>query len=227
MFQISATLIVATIGKPQYNYDRPTGFTTITGYNQQMTPSFQNINQGTNFGGSNIGVSTGASEVFGVSGVSEVQNIHRHVYVYAPPEQDEIQTQKQIISQAPAQKHYKIIFIKTPTYQTLSQAQIALQRQNEEKTLVYVLVKKPEEAEDIQIQGSAQIPPSKPEVYFIKYKAKNSVSDVSNVRSGTALAGGSLVTGAGITTGTTISSGLSTGSFSTGIPRPQYGIPFK
>lgn len=35
--------------------------------------------------------------------------------------------------------------------------------QHEEKTIVYVLVKKPEDPQ------SPQSPPSKPEVYFIKY----------------------------------------------------------
>lgn len=44
--------------------------------------------------------------------------------------------------------------------------------QNEEKTLVYVLVKKPEEQPEIVIPTQAPTQPSKPEVYFIKYKTQ-------------------------------------------------------
>lgn len=49
------------------------------------------------------------------------------------------------------------------------------QTHTEEKTLVYVLVKKPDTHEDIQqiiAQPQPIQPPSKPEVYFIKYKAQ-------------------------------------------------------
>lgn len=49
---------------------------------------------------------------------------------------------------------------------------IPVQPQNEEKTLVYVLVKKPEEQQEIVIPTAAPTQPSKPEVYFIKYKTQ-------------------------------------------------------
>lgn len=49
---------------------------------------------------------------------------------------------------------------------------IPLQPQNEEKTLVYVLVKKPEEAPEVHIPTPAPTQPSKPEVYFIRYKTQ-------------------------------------------------------
>lgn len=56
-----------------------------------------------------------------------------------------------------------------PSYQA---PVIPVQPQNEEKTLVYVLVKKPEEQQEIVIPTSAPTQPSKPEVYFIKYKTQ-------------------------------------------------------
>lgn len=46
-------------------------------------------------------------------------------------------------------------------------------QQNEEKTLVYVLVKKPEEQPDIVIPTPIPTLPSKPEVYFIRYRTQN------------------------------------------------------
>lgn len=72
-----------------------------------------------------------------------------------------------------AQKHYKIIFIKAPSPPAYQAPIIPVAPQNEEKTLVYVLVKKPEEQQEIIIPQAAPTQPSKPEVYFIKYKVSN------------------------------------------------------
>lgn len=72
----------------------------------------------------------------------------------------------------PPQKHYKIVFIKAPTPPAPTAPVIPVIPQNEEKTLVYVLVKKPEEQPEIVIPTQAPTQPSKPEVYFIKYKTQ-------------------------------------------------------
>lgn len=87
---------------------------------------------------------------------------------------EELQQQQQVAPIIQRQKHYKIIFIKAPEAPSISHQLIQQQQQiNEEKTLVYVLVKKPESYVDIQPQIQQPIiPPSKPEVYFIKYKAQ-------------------------------------------------------
>ncbi|XP_044763535.1 extensin-3 [Coccinella septempunctata] len=98
--------------------------------------------------------------------------VHKHVYVHVPPPEPEYQAPPKVIPVAPAQKHYKIIFIKAPTPPTPTAPIIPAQPQNEEKTLVYVLVKKPEEAPEIVIPTPAPTQPSKPEVYFIKYKTQ-------------------------------------------------------
>ena len=96
--------------------------------------------------------------------------VQKHIYVHVPPpDQDEIRVQRPIPIAAP-QKHYKIIFIKAPSPPQYQAPIIPVQPQNEEKTLVYVLVKKPEEQQDIIIPTAAPTQPSKPEVYFIKYK---------------------------------------------------------
>lgn len=64
------------------------------------------------------------------------------------------------------QKHYKIIFIKAPETPSISHQLLQQQQQvNEEKTLVYVLVKKPESIHEIQPQVQQTVTqPSKPEV---------------------------------------------------------------
>ncbi|KAK9753084.1 protein of unknown function (DUF243) [Popillia japonica] len=98
--------------------------------------------------------------------------IHKHVYVHVPPPENEYPAPQKPIEVAPPQKHYKIIFIKAPTPPTPTAPIIPLQPQNEEKTLVYVLVKKPEDAPEIHIPTPPPTQPSKPEVYFIRYKTQ-------------------------------------------------------
>ncbi|XP_014228231.1 repetitive proline-rich cell wall protein [Trichogramma pretiosum] len=104
--------------------------------------------------------------------------IHKHVYVHVPPpEAPEYKAPKYVAPAPPPQKHYKIVFIKAPTPPTPTAPAIpALPQPDEEKTLIYVLVKKPEEAPEIQLPTQAPTQPSKPEVYFIRYKTQKEQS---------------------------------------------------
>lgn len=106
--------------------------------------------------------------------------VFKHFYVHAAPEEPEAPRFRQPAPLPPPQKHYKIIFIKTPS-QTVYQPQyVPVQQQNEEKTIVYVLVKKPEEAKEIVLPKVEQKPPTKPEVFFIKYNNKDDSQAVIN-----------------------------------------------
>lgn len=103
--------------------------------------------------------------------------VHKHIYVHVPPpEEEEERRPNGPVTQLPPQKHYKIIFIKAPSQEIKRQNLVASQPQNEEKTIVYVLVKKPEDVSGIQIPTIPPTAPSKPEVYFIKYKTQKSGS---------------------------------------------------
>jgi hypothetical protein len=176
---------------------------------------------GSSFGGSSFG------------GASQAAIVQKHIYVHVPPpEQEEIQAQRQI-PVAPAQKHYKIIFIKAPSPPQYQAPIIPVQPQNEEKTLVYVLVKKPEEQQDIVIPTAAPTQPSKPEVYFIKYKTQKEQGGASF---GGASAGGSSFGGADLGSiggGSDFSSGsgVSAGGADFGgapvNPQSSYGPPSK
>lgn len=92
--------------------------------------------------------------------------VTKHVYVHVAPEDPP----QLLPPPAAPRKHYKIIFIKAPT-QASHQRQViqaaAQQAPIEEKTLVYVLVDRPQQ----QVVVQPPVQPSKPEVYFIKYKA--------------------------------------------------------
>lgn len=71
--------------------------------------------------------------------------------------------------------------------------------QNEEKTLIYVLSKRPEEPADIVIPSPPSTPPSKPEVYFIKYQARReSVVDGGSAGGGAGADGNLGLGGAGV-----------------------------
>lgn len=96
--------------------------------------------------------------------------ITKSVFVHLPPDGDNELPQPQVLPVQPPKKHYKIIFIKAPEPPKFNAPIIPPQPQDEHKTLVYVLVKKPDEQQQIELPVPEATPPSKPEVYFIKYK---------------------------------------------------------
>uniref|UniRef100_A0A8D8QSR7 DUF243 domain-containing protein n=1 Tax=Cacopsylla melanoneura TaxID=428564 RepID=A0A8D8QSR7_9HEMI len=110
--------------------------------------------------------------------------VHKHVYVHVPPPEPTYYAPKRPQAPAPApQKHYKIVFIKAPTPPPPTIPDIpAIAPPDEQKTLIYVLVKKPDDAPQINIPTPAPTQPSKPEVYFIRYKTKLWVIHLGKVR---------------------------------------------
>ncbi|KAF5283190.1 hypothetical protein FQA39_LY17382 [Lamprigera yunnana] len=137
--------------------------------------------------GSNYGPPSGPSQNYGPPAPQygpPVQQpiVHKHVYVHVPPPEQEYPAPRKPIPVVTAQKHYKIIFIKAPTPPTPTAPVIPVQPQNEEKTLVYVLVKKPEPAPEIVIPTPAPTQPSKPEVFFIRYKTQKQDGGYSDSR---------------------------------------------
>ncbi|XP_062537294.1 keratin, type II cytoskeletal 1-like [Armigeres subalbatus] len=185
---------------------------------------------GGSFGGGSFG---GGSFTGGAQAFAPQQTVvQKHIYVHVPPQEPEETRPQQVLSQGVARKHYKIIFIKTPNVQP-SAAQIALQQsQQEEKTIVYVLVKKPDEQADINIPQLPSLPPSKPEVYFIKYKANKGASHgglVGGAIGGGAIGGGVASAGHGFdaSLGSLASSGSGASSsvVGGGVPHTDYGAP--
>jgi hypothetical protein len=99
--------------------------------------------------------------------------ITRNFYVHeAPEEGNDVRVEEKEIVVRP-QKQYKIIFIKAPSAGgSVSSSNTAIFPQNEEKTIVYVLSKKAEAAVSSGELPSAPAPvaPSRPEVFFVKYR---------------------------------------------------------
>ncbi|XP_037729452.1 mediator of RNA polymerase II transcription subunit 15 [Drosophila subpulchrella] len=100
--------------------------------------------------------------------------VSKDIYVHVPPaEEPEDRYPQPNLPPAPARKHYRIVFIKTPTPSATKTALRIKQAPVEEKTIIYVLTKKPDPL-DLQaaIEEIAPKQPSKPEVFFIKYKTQ-------------------------------------------------------
>lgn len=96
--------------------------------------------------------------------------IHKHVYVHVAPPEEEEESEKSKSLPPPPEKHYRIIFIQAPSPKS-SKFKIQLP-ETEEKTIIYVLVKKSDDDSEVELPPATPTNPSKPEVYFIRYKTK-------------------------------------------------------
>ncbi|XP_066259646.1 uncharacterized protein [Euwallacea similis] len=241
-----STFCALAYAKPQYNYPAPAppipaipnvnygvpggallgGLGgTSAGFSSGSAFSGNQISSSGNVG---IGASNGASNFGTTGGFSGGTLVQKHIYVHvAPPEPEEVRPQRPI-SGGQSTKHYKIIFIKAPSYDLQQQRILQAQAQHEEKTLVYVLVKKPEDVADITLPTAAPTAPSKPEVYFIRYKARSEATASASagaVAGSTGIGSGQQIIGGGSGIGSTLNIGTSGSSLSVGSPATSYGPP--
>ncbi|CAG9761355.1 unnamed protein product [Ceutorhynchus assimilis] len=115
---------------------------------------------------------------------SSTADASKYLYFFsAPEEEDEVIEAKYDQSAVPAKESTKIIFVKAPIYK--NQATISLPApQIEEKTLVYVLVRKHDGQPKVHFKEAATTLPSKPEVFFIRYKTqKEAEAAVAQIQS--------------------------------------------
>jgi len=120
-------------------------------------------NGGNNFG--NFGSSGTAGNLQSSGG-----QIHRHVYVHVAPDDPEDQQARVVRIPSKNDKHVNIIFVKTPSSSSSQQTEVVLPEQDEQKNIVYVLVRKFDPTTDLKIRAPRPTTPAKPEVYFIRYK---------------------------------------------------------
>lgn len=112
------------------------------------------------------GINTVENNVFEVP-VDEAE-ITKHFYIHSAPEEPEEVVHKHFTIGKP-QKAYRVVFIKAPA----SNAQASISASfapKEEKTVIYVLSKKPNHVEIKDVVTPPPTEPSKPEVIFVKYK---------------------------------------------------------
>ncbi|KAK5644740.1 hypothetical protein RI129_006040 [Pyrocoelia pectoralis] len=99
------------------------------------------------------------------------QQNQKHVYFFSAPDQPEYSRFRIFVTPS-SQKNTKIIFVKAPSHAGVIPEVIAPPSSAEDKTLVYVLVKRPDEGGSITIPTSVGVTQTKPEVFFIKYNNK-------------------------------------------------------
>jgi len=96
--------------------------------------------------------------------------VYKHVYVHAAPDEPTYSENKVIRVPGGGDKHVNIIFVKTPSTSSHQQTEVLLPEQGQQKTVVYVLLKKGSNTNDVKIRAPGASAPSKPEVFFIRYK---------------------------------------------------------
>ncbi|OXA58975.1 uncharacterized protein LOC110844907 [Folsomia candida] len=101
-----------------------------------------------------------------------VPQVFKHVYIHAAPDEPTYAENKVIRVPGGGDKHVNIIFVKAPSHSSSQQTEVILPEQPQQKTVVYVLVKKPENYNNVKVTAPQQTQPHKPEVFFIRYKNK-------------------------------------------------------
>lgn len=102
----------------------------------------------------------------------EAPSVHKQFITVAAPEDNEsLERTKHLVIGRP-QKNYRVVFIKAPSSSNANVKLSAEYAPQEEKTVIYVLSKKDSSLEVGDIATPAPSVPSKPEVFFIKYKTE-------------------------------------------------------
>jgi len=100
--------------------------------------------------------------------------VFRHVYVHSAPDDVIEQSNRVIRVPGGGNKHVNIIFVKAPSTSSHQQTEVHLPEHPQSKTVVYVLVKKGSHSADVKVRAPPAPSQPKPEVYFIRYKNKES-----------------------------------------------------
>ncbi|XP_005176557.1 uncharacterized protein LOC101892429 [Musca domestica] len=96
--------------------------------------------------------------------------VRKQFYVISAPEDSDSQPKQKHLVLGRPQKNYRVVFIKAPNPGAGNVKYSAEFAPQEEKTVIYVLNKKENELDASDIATPAPTVPSKPEVFFIKYK---------------------------------------------------------
>ncbi|KAM8720236.1 hypothetical protein ACLKA7_006302 [Drosophila subpalustris] len=167
VFLATITLLAMARARPQYGYEQPQVGDLAIG------------------GGIGIGIGIGNP----IAGQLPLSHSHRGGDKYLPPAsttQAPIINKKFYLVSAPEdhsndgkvkhlvlgrpQKNYRVVFIKAPAGDNANVKYSAEFAPQEEKTVIYVLSKKDNDLDAGDIATPAPTQPSKPEVFFIKYK---------------------------------------------------------
>jgi len=165
-------------------------------------------------GGLSFGDGCGNGQVRGGDGGCVTPTVTRNIFLYAAPE---ISVPQGATPNFPPPKvHYNFVFVRTPTLAGGSQALVA--PAPKQKTLVYVLSKRPSAQEQQVLQ--ADFKPTRPEVFFVNYNRGDNAALPGGVSLQEALSQsvqqGQVINGGGAGVGGGISGGIGGGSVISG-----------
>ncbi|XP_075157464.1 uncharacterized protein LOC142230715 [Haematobia irritans] len=152
---LSAFLAI-TCAAPQYGYEQP-----IIGGPAGTYNGLSSANGATGRGG---------DKYLPPAATTAAPIVRKQFYVISAPEDNENQGKTKHLVLGRPQKNYRVVFIKAPNSGAGNVKYSAEFAPQEEKTVIYVLNKKENELDASDIATPAPTTPSKPEVFFIKYK---------------------------------------------------------
>ncbi|XP_034490822.1 uncharacterized protein LOC117794322 [Drosophila innubila] len=159
-----ATLFVLAQARPQYGYEQPqAGDLLVGGIGLGNPGQSQLVGQ--------LPLShRGGDKYLPPASTTQAPIINKKFYLVSAPEDHSNDGKVKHLVLGRAQKNYRVVFIKAPAGDNANVKYSAEFAPQEEKTVIYVLSKKDNDLDAGDIATPAPTQPSKPEVFFIKYK---------------------------------------------------------
>ncbi|XP_017129864.1 uncharacterized protein LOC108147678 [Drosophila elegans] len=169
---VSCLILVAlTQARPQYGYEQPSSDIFIGGGSSPAGSSSSSIGGG-GIGGGLVSIQPhrGGDKYLPPASTTQAPIINKKFYLVSAPEDHSNDGKVKHLVLGRPQKNYRVVFIKAPAGDNANVKYSAEFAPQEEKTVIYVLSKKDNDVDASDIATPAPTQPSKPEVFFIKYK---------------------------------------------------------
>lgn len=166
----AVALLALAQARPQYGYEQP-----------QVGDLLGNVGSGIGIG--NLGLGNpgqlvgqlpvphrGGDKYLPPASTTQAPIINKKFYLVSAPEDHSNDGKTKHLVLGRPQKNYRVVFIKAPAGDNANVKYSAEFAPQEEKTVIYVLSKKDNDLDAGDIATPAPTQPSKPEVFFIKYK---------------------------------------------------------
>ncbi|XP_030567240.1 uncharacterized protein LOC115767189 [Drosophila novamexicana] len=162
-----AALLVVAQARPQYGYEQPQPGDLLVGGGGGGVGL---PNAGGQFVGQLPVPHRGGDKYLPPASTTPAPIINKKFYLVSAPEDRSNDGKVKHLVLGRPQKNYRVVFIKAPAGDNANVKYSAEFAPQEEKTVIYVLSKKDNDLDAGDIATPAPTQPSKPEVFFIKYK---------------------------------------------------------
>ncbi|XP_023166600.1 uncharacterized protein LOC111596558 [Drosophila hydei] len=161
VFGCVVTLLALAQARPQYGYEQP---------GELLVGGVGLLGPGGPVVGQRPQVHRGGDKYLPPAATTPAPIINKKFYLISAPEERGNDGKVKHLVLGRPQKNYRVVFIKAPGGDNGNVKYTAEFAPQEEKTVIYVLSKKDNDLNAGDIATPAPTQPSKPEVFFIKYK---------------------------------------------------------